>query len=189
MDLIALLSSAPPWVRSVVSVLALLWALATLVTNALRAVPEARYVAVERAWPRLGQLLRAGRKIGTDVMPFVGALVGALVGRPVHEDTPPPPQPRAAERGSARPGALLVVVVLLWAGLAVELQGCPRLPPVSGCTPTSQRCGPSGHPEVCSASQRWEPAGDVSCAAVGGVCVLEAGVAHCAPAPSDGGAP
>lgn len=79
----------------------------------------------------------------------------------------------------------MVLAVLSGASLAA----CPRLPPVSGCAPTAQRCGPSGHPEVCSAAQRWEPAGDVSCAAVGGVCVLEAGVAHCAPAPSDGGAP
>lgn len=81
------------------------------------------------------------------------------------------------------------VAFAMLVGLALAVVGCPRLPPVSGCAPTSQRCGPSGHPEVCSASQRWEPAGDVSCAAVGGVCVLEAGVARCAPAPSDGGAP
>lgn len=86
----------------------------------------------------------------------------------------------------AAPGVALVMLV--WLGLAVELQGCSRLPPVSGCAPTSQRCGPSGYPEVCSASQRWEPAGDVSCVAVGGVCVVSAGVAHCAPAPADGGA-
>lgn len=55
------------------------------------------------------------------------------------------------------------------------LCGCPRLPPVSGCTPTAQRCGPGGYPEVCSASARWEPAGDVRCACV----VTDAGVAVC----------
>ena len=190
MDLFALLASAPPWVRSVVSVLALLWALATLVTNALRAVPEARYVAVERAWPRLGQLLRAGRKIGTDVLPFVGALVGALVGRPVHEDAPPP-QPRDAERGSARPGALLVVVVLaLGAYLVVGcgpareavMRAAPGVPSPSGCTPGTQRCN-SQVPEVCSSSGRWWPSLPVrpdgsqrECVS----CVVEDGVAGCA---------
>lgn len=71
---------------------------------------------------------------------------------------------------------------------ALALAACPRLPPVSGCAPTSQRCSSAGTPEVCSASQRWEPAGDLTCAAVGGVCVLgDSGVAHCAPA-ADGGA-
>lgn len=141
MDLIALLSSAPPWVRSVVSVLALLWALATLVTNALRAVPEARFVAVERFSPRLGQLLRAARKFGTDVMPFLGALLGALLGRPVHED-PEQPQPRAAGRGFARPGLLALLVLPPLIGLAA----CPPRPtpepgpsqPVSGWTSTAR---------------------------------------------------
>ena len=84
----------------------------------------------------------------------------------------------------ASPGTALLMLALLALG---AVTGCPRLPPVSGCTPTAQRCGPSGYPEVCSASQRWEPAGDVSCVAVGGVCVLADGVARCAPA--DGGAP
>jgi len=41
---------------------------------------------------------------------------------------------------------------------------------------------------VCSASQRWEPAGDLPCAAVGAVCVeSDGGLAHCAAA-RDGGA-
>lgn len=66
--------------------------------------------------------------------------------------------------------------LLILACLAI---GCPRLPPVSGCTPTSQRCD-GLRPQVCSASQRWEPAGDVPC---DGVCVVTAGVAHCATAP------
>ena len=85
----------------------------------------------------------------------------------------------------AAPGVALVMLV--WLGLVVELQGCPRLPPVSGCTPFTQQCV-NGMPHVCSATQRLEPAGDVSCVAVGGVCVVSAGVAHCAPAPADGGA-
>ena len=65
--------------------------------------------------------------------------------------------------------------------------GClrPMEPPVAHCTPLSQRCGPSGAPEVCSASERWHRAGDLpSCGRVGGVCsVSDAGVAHCAPRP------
>lgn len=70
---------------------------------------------------------------------------------------------------------------VLLLGAALLLVGCPKLPPVSGCTPTAQSCR-DGIPHVCSASQRWEPAGEVSCSRVGGVCVVgDAGVAHCAP--------
>ena len=80
------------------------------------------------------------------------------------------------------PGASSVVLPL-----GVALMGCPKLPPVSGCAPMSQRCSPAGAPEVCSSSQRWEPAGDLSCTAAGGVCVVgDGGIAHCAPA-QDGG--
>lgn len=77
--------------------------------------------------------------------------------------------------------------------LCLASLGChPRLPPVSGCAPRSMRCA-ADRPEVCSASQRWEPAGDLPCARVRGVCVVsDAGVAHCAPltadASTDGGA-
>lgn len=79
----------------------------------------------------------------------------------------------------------MIRVLMILVALAVA--ACPRLPPVSGCAPTSQRCSPAGTPEVCSASQRWEPAGSVTCAAVGAVCVLDGVVAHCAAA-ADGGA-
>lgn len=76
----------------------------------------------------------------------------------------------------ARTGAVLVVVGLV--GLAID--ACrPRLPPVSGCTPLTQSCH-NDRPHVCSASQRLEPAGDRTCASVGGVCVVTDGVAHCA---------
>lgn len=79
------------------------------------------------------------------------------------------------------------VIVLVLATIIATQCGChPRLPPVSGCTPTAQSCV-ADRPHVCSASQRLEPAGDRTCASVGGVCVVTAGVAHCAPA--DGGAP
>ena len=87
--------------------------------------------------------------------------------------------PRESQSGAADVAALALVVGL--AGLA--LVGCPHLPPVSGCAPTAQSCI-EGRPHVCSASQRWEPAGDVVCR---GACVVgDAGIAHCAPA--DGGA-
>ena len=71
--------------------------------------------------------------------------------------------------------------ILLCLLLALGAAGCPKLPPVSGCTPSAWRCSPDGRPEVCSASQRWEPAGDRSCASVGAVCVVER-TAHFAPA-------
>ena len=84
------------------------------------------------------------------------------------------------------PAALLVAVLL--AVLVAALVAChPRLPPVSGCTPAAQSCR-DDRPHICSASQRWEPAGDRTCASVGGVCAVTGGVAHCALA-SDGGAP
>ena len=76
------------------------------------------------------------------------------------------------------PAALLVAVLL--AVLVAALVAChPRLPPVSGCTPAVQSCR-DDRPHICSASQRWEPAGDRPCASVGGVCVVSDGVAHCA---------
>ena len=74
--------------------------------------------------------------------------------------------------------------LLVWLLLA----GCPRLPPVSHCRPTEQRCARDS-PEVCSATQRWEPASDTSCGFVGGICVVsDAGVARCVLV-TDGGVP
>jgi hypothetical protein len=69
----------------------------------------------------------------------------------------------AFARGALR--ALLLGAIVL---------GCPKLPPVSGCTPLAQSCV-GGIPHVCSASQRLEPAGDTPCACV----VTDAGVAIC----------
>lgn len=91
-----------------------------------------------------------------------------------------PPAPKGSP-GRASVGHLVAVVVL---SIGVSLVGCPRLPPVSGCHPTDQRCA-QDRPEVCSASQRWEPAADTACSSVGGVCVVgDAGVAHCALTPT-----
>ena len=61
------------------------------------------------------------------------------------------------------------------------LSAChPRLPPVSGCVPQTTRCADGGAPEVCSASRRWEPAGDALCSDLGAVCVVDSRGAHCA---------
>jgi len=80
-----------------------------------------------------------------------------------------------------------LVAALLALAVVAGLDAChPRLPPVSGCTPEEQSWR-GDRPHICSASQRWEPAGDRTCASVGGVCVVSSGVAHCALA--DGGAP
>ena len=80
-------------------------------------------------------------------------------------------------------GALALAAIL-------ALACSPSLPPVAGCTPGTQRCHDDA-PEVCSASQRWEPAGTARCADVGGVCVVRGAVARCgrAPAPGDAAAP
>ena len=73
--------------------------------------------------------------------------------------------------------------------LVLAVAAChPNLPPIAGCVPGAYACH-DGRPVMCSPSQRWEPAGDTTCAAAGGVCVvLDGGPAHCAPA-TDGGAP
>lgn len=59
------------------------------------------------------------------------------------------------------------------------LAGCPRLPPVSGCAPLSQRCE-ADQPQVCSQSQRWHTVGDMPCGAVAGQsCQVVDGTAAC----------
>lgn len=62
----------------------------------------------------------------------------------------------------------------------LALTGCPKLPPVSGCTPLSQRCE-RDRPQVCSPSRRWHTVGDEACGATPGQsCQVRAGVAGCA---------
>lgn len=73
--------------------------------------------------------------------------------------------------------------------LVLAVAAChPNLPPQTDCTPMEYRCV-GDRPYVCSMSRRLEPAGDTTCAAAGGVCVVHnGGPAHCATA-ADGGAP
>lgn len=104
--------------------------------------------------------------------------------------------PRAAERGSARVGVLVVLalgVLLAALPLGLVVSGCgparevvmraaPGVPEASGCAAGTQRC--SGQvPEVCSSSGRWWPSLPVrpdgsqrECVA----CIVEDGIAGCA---------
>ncbi len=144
-----------------------------IVTGAVPFDAEARaaLLAIENAALRAA-LARLGASPST-------VIEASAVGRAPSLPSLPNPQ-----SGRASVAAMAVCLVL---SLALTVTGCPKLPPVSGCAPMSQRCSASGAPEVCSSSQRWEPAGDLSCTAAGGVCVVDAGIAHCAPA-QDGGA-
>ena len=88
------------------------------------------------------------------------------------------------QRGSVDlPGLLTCLIAAILAGALCV--GCPRNPPVSGCQPEAQTCI-NDRPHVCSASQRWHVAGDLSCSAIGGVCTVLGGRAYCGPV-ADGG--
>ena len=93
----------------------------------------------------------------------------------------------ASERGSVDLRTLGAIVVVLAAGapMGALIAGCPRLPPVSGCQPEAQTCI-ADSPHVCSASQRWHRAGDLTCTQVGAVCLVAGGRAYCGAA-ADGG--
>ena len=101
---------------------------------------------------------------------------------PAEDPAAPRVPPPTGQSGRASVGAMLAlcVAVLCATMVGAVLSGCPRLPPVSGCTPRAYRCTDSGRPEVCSSTQRWEPIGDEPCAASGAVCVVDR-TAHCAP--------
>jgi len=87
--------------------------------------------------------------------------------------TEPQTNPDALDRLSADLARFVGLVLAL--AVLVALHGChPRLPPVSGCAPRVYDCR-DGRPVVCSASQRWEPIGDVPCSSVGGVCAVRDG--------------
>lgn len=168
-----------------------------LLIVALRARTPEEWVALGERSPRVQGALRLLRAVGLDPVKALSALSQIVTGRAPERsrriaDTVAPPAPREGERGTVRVGALLVisgaVIVATLAGAL--LTGCPRLPPVVGCTPLAYRCTDSGRPEVCSSTQRWEPIGDEPCGAAGAVCVVDR-TAHCAPititADADGG--
>lgn len=183
--------------------------IALVVAGALLSIPGAVYAVVKTAYQRVTGRAAKGRvwtvlDVIVEVLPNLpGAINRAVRGaglpsifappsivRETRETQAPPP-PREGERGTVRVSVMLslsgAILVACLAGAA--LSGCPRLPPVSGCTPQAYRCTDSGRPEVCSSSQRWEPIGDSPCAASGAVCVVER-TAHCAPHAivADGGA-
>ena len=84
--------------------------------------------------------------------------------------------PAAAGAELARASGLFGLLAVLVLGAA----GCPKLPPVSGCAPLSQRCE-GDRPQVCSPSRRWHFVGDEPCGATAGQsCAVRNGVAGCA---------
>lgn len=86
-----------------------------------------------------------------------------------HDDRPAPPVTSRHR-----------IVGTTLATLCLALAGCPKLPPVSGCAPLSQRCD-GDRPQVCSSSQRWHFVGDEPCGATAGQsCAVRNGVAGCA---------
>lgn len=84
--------------------------------------------------------------------------------------------PAAGAAELARVSGVFGLLVALVLGAA----GCPKLPPVSGCAPLSQRCE-GDRPQVCSPSRRWHTVGDEACGVTPGQrCEVRAGVAGCA---------
>lgn len=168
----------------------------------LRSRSPEQWVALGETYPRVQGVVRLLRAVGLDPAKAVSALVQVVSGRaperPLPAITPPTPSKvtsvdHRGERGAVRVGALLAIcgAVVVASMVGAVLTGCPRLPPVSGCTPRAYRCTDSGRPEVCSSSQRWEPIGDEPCSAAGNVCMVDR-TAHCAPmtvtGSADGGA-
>jgi len=85
----------------------------------------------------------------------------------------------------------LCLVVLLALGAGAVASGCPR---PRDCTPASQRCE-GDTPVICDGEGRsWRASGNpvVTCAQIGGVCLVRDGRAYCGRADAgvaaDGGA-
>ena len=140
------------------------------VTVLVRAVWAVLRPVAERRWPRAVPVVEA---LGVRVAAVLPDVLAALARRRRPVEAPSAP---TGQSGRAEVGALVILAAV---GL-VGVTACPRLPPVSGCTPGAQRCE-GDRPEVCSATRRWHPVGDVPCSAVGGVCVVGL-AAHCATA-------
>lgn len=125
---------------------AAIFVLANLVNPLLKGRPKA---FVELLIDRLSVATRSGA---------ANKLSWPMVGRSVF--LPPPaaedkPEEKRAQSGHVRWASLVWLAAVFGAG-ALALAACPRLPPVSDCTPSSTRCN-NGTPEVCSQTQRWTP--------------------------------
>ena len=176
-------------------------------SQALAASIVSRLPLSAREHPRWGRVVRAlhwysllrmrdekgtTKPIGDNTGPRVTVAPTRADEVPLSRETIAPPAPsapmrgttltgREGERGSVDVRALLALVVGLSVvvPLGVALCGCPRMPPVSGCSPMAQTCI-NDSPHVCSASQRWHRAGALTCSQVGGSCAVVGGRAYCA---------
>lgn len=79
MDFVTLIATSPHWFHVLVNVLTAIWVSATVLANTLRAIPEEKYVALDKAWPAFGHFARSARKLGVDVWPFVVEIAKGFV--------------------------------------------------------------------------------------------------------------
>lgn len=175
-----------------------------IVGTLARAIPAQTWARWERDLPRVANSLRFARAVGPDVLKALRAAWAVLRGTPwgarvapavdavdaaLPRETQAPPPPSDPQRGAVRVGALLAICggVLLATLAGAVLTGCPR---PRDCTPASQRCE-GDTPVICDGEGRsWRASGDpiVTCAQVGGVCLVRDGRAFCGRAPADAGA-
>lgn len=180
--------------------------LAVVAAGALLSIPGAIYAVVKTAFQAITGRAAKGPVWTTldviaEVLPNLpGAINRAVRGAglpsifsPPSRDTVAPPPPSDPQRGAVRVGALLVIcgAVVVASVVGAVLTGCPR---PRDCTPASQRCE-GDTPVICDGEGRsWRASGDpiVTCAQVGGVCLVREGRAYCGRADagvaSDGGA-
>lgn len=180
--------------------------LAVVAAGALLSIPGAIYAVVKTAYQAITGRAAKGPVWTTldviaEVLPNLpGAINRAVRGAglpsifsPPSRDTVAPPPPSDPQRGAVRVGALLVIcgAVVVASVVGAVLTGCPR---PRDCTPASQRCE-GDTPVICDGEGRsWRASGDpvVTCAQVGGVCLVREGRAYCGRADagvaSDGGA-
>lgn len=117
MDALHWLESA--W-RIGVFVLVRVCAACTVLTLAMRTVPERRFTAFERAYPRCGHAARAVRKLALDFIPFVLSVVAAMRGAPPRE----PPAPRHRRADVRQPAPPPTSTHMRLALVAALLAGC-----------------------------------------------------------------
>lgn len=173
--------------------------LSALLLVALRSRTPEQWVALGETSPRWQGVIRLLRAVGLDPAKALSALGQIVTGRAparavqiadtVQRATQAPPPPSDPQRGAVRVGALLAICggVLLATLAGAVLTGCPR---PRDCTPASQRCE-GDTPVICDGEGRsWRASGDpiVTCAQVGGVCLVRDGRAFCGRAPADAGA-